>query len=220
MITYSHRGYLKNENTFEAFINAFNKFDGIEFDVRLTKDKIPIVIHDNNLKRTHKTNKIIDLSNYNELKKYNIPLLIDVLLLVKKYNKKCLIDIKSNKDCKYIIDYLNKLLKNKVINTTLFKCIVYTDNIDDMNIDDMNILRAYKKNERININSRLNNIFNGLAIKFTGTKENMKYIDKIINKNLYINVYIYKIPNIQAVNYLIELLDNNKNNKNFSISTD
>ena len=69
MISYAHRGYKKKENTIESFINSFPYFDGIEFDVRLTKDKIPVVIHDYSLLRTHGINKIIHLSYYNDIKK-------------------------------------------------------------------------------------------------------------------------------------------------------
>ena len=56
MIIYSHRGYKKKENTIESFINSFSNFDGIEMDVRLTKDNIPVIIHDRNLLRTHNKN--------------------------------------------------------------------------------------------------------------------------------------------------------------------
>lgn len=45
----AHRGDRKNfpENTFEAFSSAFEKgADGIEFDVQLNQENIPIVVHD------------------------------------------------------------------------------------------------------------------------------------------------------------------------------
>jgi len=43
------------ENTIKAFDNAFkNGYQGIEFDVRLTKDKIPVVLHDSFLSRVFK----------------------------------------------------------------------------------------------------------------------------------------------------------------------
>ena len=52
MLTYAHRGFGFNENSIQSFVNAFKYFDGIEFDVRLTRDNIPVVIHDYNLLRT------------------------------------------------------------------------------------------------------------------------------------------------------------------------
>ncbi len=50
-----HRGSsaVAPENTLIAFTQAFaDGADGIEFDVRLSRDGIPVVIHDANLKRT------------------------------------------------------------------------------------------------------------------------------------------------------------------------
>jgi len=50
-----HRGAaaLAPENTLTAFARAMNDgADGIEFDVRLTGDGVPVVIHDSTLKRT------------------------------------------------------------------------------------------------------------------------------------------------------------------------
>ncbi|KKE80690.1 MULTISPECIES: glycerophosphodiester phosphodiesterase [Bacillaceae] len=52
---YAHRGASKYapENTLPAFELAYEmKADGIETDVQLTKDEIPILIHDENVKRT------------------------------------------------------------------------------------------------------------------------------------------------------------------------
>jgi len=50
-----HRGAsaVAPENTIAAFSRAFaDGADGIEFDVRLSRDQVPVVIHDANLKRT------------------------------------------------------------------------------------------------------------------------------------------------------------------------
>lgn len=51
----AHRGDSANapENTLAAFRMALDKgSDGVEFDVQLSKDGVPVVIHDFNLKRT------------------------------------------------------------------------------------------------------------------------------------------------------------------------
>lgn len=60
----AHRGNrsVKPENTMDAFISAVNKCDFIELDVCLTKDEVPVIIHDGTLERTsdvkrHKTFK-------------------------------------------------------------------------------------------------------------------------------------------------------------------
>lgn len=49
-----HRGarLLRPENTLSAFKMAFERVDGIELDVHLSQDKVPVVIHDETLMRT------------------------------------------------------------------------------------------------------------------------------------------------------------------------
>lgn len=62
-----HRGAsaLAPENTLAAFTQAFrDKADGIEFDVRLARDGVPVVIHDATLKRTGMRDEaVINLSS-------------------------------------------------------------------------------------------------------------------------------------------------------------
>jgi glycerophosphoryl diester phosphodiesterase len=57
-----HRGAsaIAPENTIAAFSQAFaDGADGIEFDVRLSRDGVPVVIHDANLKRTGLVDRVI-----------------------------------------------------------------------------------------------------------------------------------------------------------------
>jgi glycerophosphoryl diester phosphodiesterase len=55
MLVFAHRGVhdrKTTENTVEAFLRAVDaKADGIEFDVRVSRDGEPVVIHDENLHR-------------------------------------------------------------------------------------------------------------------------------------------------------------------------
>lgn len=67
----AHRGYsaLAPENTHLAFEMAYQyKFDGVELDVHLTKDKKLVIIHDETTDRTAKTKKEIEFSNLDSLK--------------------------------------------------------------------------------------------------------------------------------------------------------
>jgi glycerophosphoryl diester phosphodiesterase len=57
-----HRGAsaIAPENTIAAFSRAFSDgADGIEFDVRLSRDCVPVVIHDANLKRTGLIDRVV-----------------------------------------------------------------------------------------------------------------------------------------------------------------
>ncbi len=95
----AHRGAsdYAPENTMEAFDLAHKmKSDGLELDVRLTKDGQPVVIHDSSIDRTSDGKGYVEQMTYRELLMYDfsykfsekyknvkIPLLRDVLCFVK-----------------------------------------------------------------------------------------------------------------------------------------
>ncbi len=71
MLVIGHRGAagLAPENTLAAFKKGMAAgADILEFDVQLTRDNVPIVIHDSTLLRTHHKNHIIRLSSYASVK--------------------------------------------------------------------------------------------------------------------------------------------------------
>lgn len=110
----AHRGLFNEqirENTISAFDNAFNNgYDGIELDVRLTKDNIPVIIHDSFLSRVSNGKGLVKEYTYNELAKLNfgitkkekIAKLEDVL--TKYQNRIIIIELKEKID---ITKYLN-----------------------------------------------------------------------------------------------------------------
>lgn len=109
----AHRGLYDDnikENTIEAFDNAFNNgYEGIEFDVRLTKDKIPVILHDSFLSRVFGVKGLLKNYTYQELldKNVAIPKFEDV---ISRYNNKVMIiELKEKVDItKYIKDNRNK----------------------------------------------------------------------------------------------------------------
>lgn len=90
----AHRGFHDNlsgcpENSLPAFRKAVERGYGIELDVQLTKDKIPVVFHDYDLKRAAGVDRRVDDCTFEELKQYplfqsaqTIPSLEEVLRLV------------------------------------------------------------------------------------------------------------------------------------------
>ena len=74
----AHRGASAHapENTLEAFRLAFDRFkvDMIEFDVRVTLDGIPVVIHDARLERTTNGAGYVTRHTLKQLKTLTIPL--------------------------------------------------------------------------------------------------------------------------------------------------
>ncbi len=90
---FAHRGLFDNkivaENSLSAFKAAMKFGCGIELDVRLSKDGIPVVMHDSSLTRMCGVNRNVEDLNIDELKKLRlldtsdcIPTLRDVLDLV------------------------------------------------------------------------------------------------------------------------------------------
>lgn len=196
----AHRGLYNdeiNENTISAFDNAFdNGFEGIEFDVRLTKDKVPVIIHDSFLSRVSNGKGLVKNYTYNELLKFNfgkkkierIPKLEDV---INRYNNKTMIiELKENID---ITPYLND--KNKYyissFNYNYIKNIPYSDKykrgvinyvlnpVKDYNkIDFIMVLDSISFDKVLeNYDSKcLEVIIYGVVGKINNYKENIKYI--------------------------------------------
>ncbi|ASN05352.1 glycerophosphodiester phosphodiesterase [Virgibacillus necropolis] len=128
----AHRGASKlaPENTLPAFQLAYDLgADGIETDVQLTKDQVPILIHDERLKRTTNGFGYVKDYTYQELKQLdagswfsisyaNTPLLsLEEFLIWIKDKPLCLnIELKNNK-----IDYkdLEKMVYTMLIDYQL-----------------------------------------------------------------------------------------------------
>ncbi len=71
----AHRGAsaLAPENTLAAFRRAIaDGAEGIEFDVRLAKDNVPVVIHDADLRRVGAKNGLVSEYTYDELGKIDV----------------------------------------------------------------------------------------------------------------------------------------------------
>lgn len=117
----AHRGMFDNikipENSMAAFKKALKYNYSIELDVQLTKDNVLVVFHDENLKRMTGIDKLIEDSNYEEIKdlkllntKEYIPTLDEVLKLID--NKVLLdIEVKGTKKIKEITNILKDKLK-------------------------------------------------------------------------------------------------------------
>ncbi|MCF6137790.1 glycerophosphodiester phosphodiesterase [Pseudalkalibacillus berkeleyi] len=111
-LIFAHRGSSKYapENTMAAFRKALEQHaDGIELDVQLTKDKIPVIIHDESLKRTTGVKGLVGEYTYDEIRcldagkwfsakfKYErIPSLEEFLIWMKPTTLKLNIEFKNN----------------------------------------------------------------------------------------------------------------------------
>ena len=93
LIIFGHRGSptLSTENTLTSFEKAIEQgVDGLEFDIRLSKDKKIVIFHDENLQRLAKVNQKIKNLTYSQLQEIpleqnqTIPLLDDIVSLLDK----------------------------------------------------------------------------------------------------------------------------------------
>ncbi|ALC90002.1 hypothetical protein AM500_09595 [Bacillus sp. FJAT-18017] len=110
-LIFAHRGYksLYSENTMTAFIEAEKAgAEGLELDVQLTKDGVPVIIHDEKVDRTTGNTGFVKDFTYTEIKKLNadfkkmspkgsepIPTLEEVLEWLKDTNLNCNIEFKN-----------------------------------------------------------------------------------------------------------------------------
>lgn len=185
----AHRGLYNDkikENTIEAFDNALNSgYDGIEFDVRQSKDGIPIVIHDSFLSRVFDKKGLVKDYNFKELKRLGIPSLSEV---INRYNNiimiielKEKIDVTKyldNKNSYYIssfkYEYVACLDKGKNYKLGVINYIFNTA-IDYSKIDFVMILESIYKSKNNKIGS-LEVIIYGVIGKIDNYNKNIKYV--------------------------------------------
>ena len=109
-----HRGLkdLCPENTLESIARAFEiGLTFVEIDVKISKDKLPILLHDDTLDRTTNGSGLVIDYDYENIKKLDagnffykkntnifVPKLADILSLCTNYNGNLNIELKPNKN--------------------------------------------------------------------------------------------------------------------------
>lgn len=119
---YAHRGLHDNEsdspeNSMAAFRKAVEAGFGMELDVQLTKDRIPVVFHDETLKRVCGVDGKVRDYTYEELQKFKlcksqekIPLFEDLLKMVDG-RVPLIIEIKIHEKASTVCSIADKLMK-------------------------------------------------------------------------------------------------------------
>jgi len=93
-----HRGAsaVAPENSMAAFAAAIAAgADGIEFDVRLSRDGVPVIIHDDTLTRTHGVRRRVAELTGAELHSFGVPSLRELFALMAGNNLLLCLEIKS-----------------------------------------------------------------------------------------------------------------------------
>ncbi|HEV8289339.1 MAG TPA: glycerophosphodiester phosphodiesterase family protein [Candidatus Norongarragalinales archaeon] len=120
------------ENTMAAFKRAFDEgADGVELDVHLSKDGVPVVIHDETLARTTNSTGLVRSKTLKELRELDagkgekIPTLEEVLKLVVSKKKLVLIELKADGSPAPVVDVICKLkARERVIVPSFHKHLV------------------------------------------------------------------------------------------------
>lgn len=228
---YAHRGLFDNktnapENSLTAFKLAIDNDYGIELDVRLTKDNIPVVFHDLSLKRVCGLDKKVRELNYSELheltlfkSKEKIPLFTDVLKLLE--------------------DKVPVIVELKTTGTDISVCEIISPILDDFKgiycVESFNpsILYWYKKNRPNIIRGQLSTnylrdgikndfilyfVLQNLLLNFINKPDFIAFNYKHSNMLSYrICKYIYKAPTFAYTIGSQEVLDEHINDFDYFI---
>ena len=205
----AHRGLsgLETENTAAAFIAAGNKtYFGIECDVRITKDDVFVICHDANTKRIAPVNKKICDTTYEDLKKISlfdvesdetreylkIPTLKEYILICKKYEKVCVIELKIEFQENEVIRLLSEIDKLKYMNNVIFISF-YESNLKLIRKHNSTVRMQYLVSEyNHDIINFLRKVNADVDIKFTNlTKE---HVDEFHKYGIKVNVWTVDNP--------------------------
>ncbi|WP_156290862.1 glycerophosphodiester phosphodiesterase [Oceanobacillus salinisoli] len=167
---FAHRGASKYapENTLPAFELVYQmKADGIETDVQLTKDNVPILIHDEHVKRTTNGRGYVKDLTFAQLKTLDAGSWFS-----KKYSNTQLPSLKEFLDwAKHKPLYLNIELKNNKIDYKDLEMIVYE------------MLKEYQLLERTTLSTfnpesvkRMKDINRSIGVAFLTSKKNKHLI--------------------------------------------
>ncbi|GAA6112999.1 MAG: glycerophosphodiester phosphodiesterase [Apilactobacillus sp.] len=131
-LVFGHRGVpdLYPENSLQGFRYAlYHHIDGLEFDVHLTKDNIPVVIHDERIDRTTDGRGLVNSYTYEELSQFSlenyerIPKLEELLALIEGRDVLVNLEFKTDK-----IHYPNieKIVVDMVSKFELLHPVIYS----------------------------------------------------------------------------------------------
>ncbi|MDC3022386.1 glycerophosphodiester phosphodiesterase family protein [Pelagibacteraceae bacterium] len=220
-----HRGVkdLCPENTLESIARAFEiGLNFVEIDVKISRDKVPILLHDDTLDRTTNGNGLAIDYDYENIKKLDagkffykkntnifVPKLEDILSLCNNKNGNLNIELKPNKNFEKENTYqIYKLTKN--INTIeiFFSSFdmtsileiskIYPQSFRSFLLDDF---KEYNIDDLINISINNDLKICGLNIDLVTAD----IIKKIKKSNILITVYSDKSINLSSANDIFSI---------------
>ena len=220
-----HRGVkdLCPENTLESILKAFDLgLSFVEIDVKISKDRVPILLHDDTLDRTTNGSGLAIDYDYENIKKLDagkffykentnifVPKLEDVLSLCSNYNGNLNIELKPNKNFeKENVYQIYKIIKNINQIDIFFSSFdmisileiskLYPQSIRSFLLDDF---KEYNIDDLISISINHDLKICGLNIDLVTTD----IIKKIKETNMAITVYSDKNINLSSANDIFSI---------------
>ncbi len=220
-----HRGVkdLCPENTLESILKAFDLgLSFVEIDVKISKDRVPILLHDDTLDRTTNGSGLAIDYDYANIKKLDagkffykentnifVPKLEDVLSLCTNNNINLNIELKPNKNFeKENVFQIYKIIKNINQIDIFFSSFdmisileiskLYPQSIRSFLLDDF---KEYNIDDLINISINHDLKICGLNIEIVTAD----IINKIKESNIAITVYSGKNINLSSANDIFSL---------------
>ncbi len=220
-----HRGVkdLCPENTLESILKAFDLgLSFVEIDVKISKDRVPILLHDDTLDRTTNGSGLAIDYDYENIKKLDagkffykentnifVPKLEDILSLCTNYNGNLNIELKPNKKFeKENVYQIYKIIKNINQIDIFFSSFdmisileiskLYPQSIRSFLLDDF---KEYNIDDLISISINHDLKICGLNIDLVTTD----IIKKIKESNMAITVYSDKNINLSSANDIFSI---------------
>jgi glycerophosphoryl diester phosphodiesterase len=204
-----HRGVkdLKPENTLESISTAFDLgLDCVEIDVKISKDNIPLLLHDDTLDRTTNGSGLVCDFTFDEISQLDagyyfyqaktdikVPALSSVLDLVKTNQKYLNIELKPNKNyedlnIKKVLEEIKKSSYEKIYFSSfnLSSCIGLKENAPHLLCgflnDDFNKINI---NETIDICKKYNFFSCGINLNFFSKSTVSQFVENEIQVTVY-----------------------------------
>ena len=212
-----HRGVknLKPENTLESITKAFELgLECVEIDVKVSKDSIPLLLHDDTLDRTtNGTGLVCDFTFdqinyldagyyfYNSKTDIKVPSLSSVLDLIKRKQKYLNIELKPNKNFEKInvektLQAVNKISYNKIYFSSfdLSSCITLKEIAPHLQCGFLNHdFTQFNINETIDICKKYNFFSCGINLNLFSNSVVNQFVENEIQVTVYADNNISKV---------------------------
>ena len=212
-----HRGVknLKPENTLESILKAFELgLECVEIDVKVSKDNIPLLLHDDTLDRTTNGSGLVcnftfDQINhldagyyfYNSKTDIKVPSLSSVLDLIKRKQKYLNIELKPNKNyeelnVKNILKEINRISHDKIYFSSfdLESCIILKDAAPTLKCGFLNDdFTKFNIDETIDICKKYNFFSCGINLNLFSNSVVNQFVENEIQVTVYADNNISKV---------------------------